>query len=251
MLKENDILVCSNARSLIAYKDEIAIQLFKEMDPLVVALTETRITEVVEDKEISITGYTAVRCDSETRNTGGVILYIKDTINYKIFFTRKQTSNYWCIAIWMNDRKHYKDSIAVVYHSPSASDAEFVQFIIELGEELNIMGECIITGDFNIDMRSGGFYAQKLVKELSALGIKQFVNDATRITKNSQTVIDLVFSNNRQNVRVQHTPIITNHAWVMVLFKKYERCIRQNEFKARDRSKFSADYFEMVWKSRR
>lgn len=33
--------------------------------------------------------------------------------------------------------------------------------------------------------------------------------------------------------------------------QKYERCIRQNEFKARDRSKFSADYFEMVWKSRR
>lgn len=111
MLKENDILVCLNGRSLIAHKDEIAIQLFKEMDPLIVALTETRIMEVVEDKEISITGYTTVRCDSETKNTGGVILYIKDMINYKILFTRK---HYWCIAIWMNDRKHYKDSSSSV-----------------------------------------------------------------------------------------------------------------------------------------
>lgn len=42
------------------------------------------------------------------------------------------------------------------------------------------------------------FYAKKLEKELLAIGIKQYVREATRITENSQTVIDLVFSNSKR-----------------------------------------------------
>ncbi|KMQ86555.1 rna-directed dna polymerase from mobile element jockey-like protein [Lasius niger] len=105
-------------------------------------------------------------------------------------------------------------------------------------------------GDFNLDIRSEEFYARKLVNELLALGIKQYIKDFTRITKSSQTVIDLVFSNDKQNVQVCHTPIITDHAWIVMTFEKSNDCDKLRKFRARDRSKFSADYFERIWRKK-
>jgi len=55
------------------------------------------------------------------------------------------------------------------------------------------------------------FYTKKQTAMLS-LGMKQYVNGLTRITKNSQTIIDLVFANNKIEVQVIHEPKITDHA---------------------------------------
>lgn len=69
--------MCSNVRSLVAHKDEMEVQIFKEINPLVVALTKTRLTQNLNDSEINITGYNAVRCNEESRTTGGVIIKLK------------------------------------------------------------------------------------------------------------------------------------------------------------------------------
>lgn len=50
-------------------------------------------------------------------------------------------------------------------------------------------------GDFNLDLMIDTFYANKLKMEMTYLGMKQYVNQPTRIT-HSKTIIDLVFSNN-------------------------------------------------------
>lgn len=52
--------MCLNVRSLVAHKDEMEVQIFKGIDPLVVALTETRLTVDISDSEINIIGYNAV-----------------------------------------------------------------------------------------------------------------------------------------------------------------------------------------------
>lgn len=241
--------MCSNARSLIIHKDELEVQIFKGIGPLVVALTETRLTEDIDDSEINITGYSAVRCDGETRATGGVIIYIKEKVKYKVLFRRKIIGNYWCVAVWIDERKVYTGAVVAIYHSPSASDADFVECMVELSEELNTKGEFVILGDFNIDMKAATFYAKKLEKELLALGVKQYVKDATRITERSQTVIDLVYSNNKQRICVKQTPMITDHAWVLMLLKKYNNYNTQKEFIARERRKITAGQFKKEWRN--
>jgi len=40
--------------------------------------------------------------------------------------------------------------------------------------------------------------------------MKQYVNEPTRITKDSQTIIDLIFANNNKIVQVIHEPKITD-----------------------------------------
>lgn len=47
--------------------------------------------------------------------------------------------------------------IAVVYHSPSASDGDFIRFLEDIVELLAKKGQCIIIGDFNIDLMSESF----------------------------------------------------------------------------------------------
>jgi len=71
------------------------------------------------------------------------------------------------------------------------------------------MGECMVIGDFNIDLMMDSFYAKKLQTTMLSLSMKQYVNESTRITKGSQTIIDLIFANNNKIVQVIYESKIT------------------------------------------
>jgi len=79
--------------------------------------------------------------------------------------------------------KWYKGIIMIVYHSPSASDAGFIDFLVNIVEDLIIKRECIVVGDFNIDFNVNSYYTKKLQTTMNSMGMKQHVNKPTRITK--------------------------------------------------------------------
>ncbi|KAL6265887.1 hypothetical protein P5V15_002719 [Pogonomyrmex californicus] len=91
----------------------------------------------------------------------------------------------------------YKGVIIVVYHSPSTSDGDFIKFLEDIVDLLVTKGQYIMLGDFNIDLMTDMFYVKKLINEMLCLGMKQYVDKPSRITKNSQTLIDLVFANTK------------------------------------------------------
>lgn len=49
-----------------------------------VLLSETHITSDIADEEIMINNYNLFRCDSHSRHTGGVIIYLKKNVKYKL-----------------------------------------------------------------------------------------------------------------------------------------------------------------------
>src|SRR5436309_2179760 len=113
----------TNAQSLMAHKDEIRHQIMEKINPAILALTETRLTDVIEDSEVNIPGYYIIRCNAENRNTGGVVLYIREDVKYELVSTKKLESNCWCAAIEVKDNM-YRGMIMVVYYSPSALHGE-------------------------------------------------------------------------------------------------------------------------------
>lgn len=131
----------------------------KKMNPAILALSETRLIDDIEDSEVNVPGYSIARCDAENRNTGGVVLYVRNDIKYEIVLSSKIASNCWCLAIETRG-KVFKGIIIVVYHSPSASDGDFLRFLEDIVEELVIKGVCIMLGDFNIDLLVDSFYAK-------------------------------------------------------------------------------------------
>lgn len=209
-------------------------------------LTETRITEDIEDNEINIKGYKVRRYSAESRNTGGVVIYVRDEIKIREVKSRKLPGNYWSITIWIKE-EIYTGSITGIYHSPKAAEAEFVQFIEELGEELTIKEECIIMGDFNIDILVENYYSKKVKKVMEKIGMKQYIKDSTRITDKSKTLIDLVFANTEIDAKVKYTPAITDHAWIHIKMRREKKeDKRWRNYITREKN-FLIEEFERQW----
>lgn len=156
----------------MAHKEEIQHQVLKRINSALLALSETRLISDTEDSEVNVLGYSVIRYNAENRNTGGVMLYIRDDIKYEVILRDKIISNCWCTAIEVKDNA-YRGMITVIYHSSSASDGDFLVSLEDIVELLITKGQCIVIGDFNIDLMTDTFYVKKLKTEMAYLGMKQ------------------------------------------------------------------------------
>ena len=71
-------------------------------------------------------------------------------------------------------------------------------------------------GDFNIDMKVKNYCQNKLIRVMNSIGLKQLINEPTRINT-SETIIDLVFTNEEIEITIEHELKITNYS-VIVLY---------------------------------
>lgn len=83
-------------------------------------LSETRTTEDILDFELHLSQYNLIRCDSNSRHTGGVLIYVKSGIEYKLKRPVVLKENYWFqfIEVKISGQQWV---IGGIYHSPSSS----------------------------------------------------------------------------------------------------------------------------------
>lgn len=87
----------------------------------------------------------------------------------------------WLLAIKI-DNKAFRGNVIAIYHSPSKSDAEFIEYFdhwcdVNLNrEETN-----------SLDLLSSSFYSVKVKNVIHSYGLKQLVQQPTRIVKQSKT----------------------------------------------------------------
>jgi len=208
-------LICLNVQGFLKHKDEIENVYLRRFRPDILGFTETHVTEEIEDHELEINGYVCVRGDSESSRTGGVLLYIDKNIKFDVNNVNRSEGNWWTIVIKIRN-KNYNGILMLVYHSPNGNDADFMYYLEETCNRDMLSGSVIIMGDFNIDMKIKNYYQNKLVRTMYLAGLKQLVNEPTRITDHSETIIDLVFSNRKIKTIVQHEPKITDHSVVLL-----------------------------------
>ena len=90
--------VCLNARSIANKKNELNIMV-ENIDPHIIDITESWANTDITDAELGLTGYIMFRRDRIGRRGGGVILYVKESIQaYKIKLEREAVCNeaVWC-----------------------------------------------------------------------------------------------------------------------------------------------------------
>jgi len=83
------------------------------------------------------------------------------------------------------------------------------------------------------------------------MGMKQHVNKPTRITKQSRSIIDLVFSNKKIEVSVIYEPMVTDHACLKIEQKEGRIDSKYRKYTARDYSEFDVDRFGDIAKRTR
>ena len=93
-----------------------------DIDPHVIGITESWANEDIVDAELALTGYVMFRNDRRERRGGGVILYIKESIQaYEITL---KSEPYSVEAIWCNIvTRNSTLTIGVVYRSPNIAIA--------------------------------------------------------------------------------------------------------------------------------
>lgn len=158
----------------------------------VLALCETKLDSSVPDSQVYIEGFRMWRRDRDS-DGGGVALYVQDHIETRL---RSDLIKTEVEIIWVEMK--LPDSKPVLlgccYRPPNVRKA-YLNQIKEIMDELSMEKEekdILLMGDFNVDWKSED---RKKMSFMSEFGFEQIVDDYTRLTPESETCIDHIYTN--------------------------------------------------------
>ena len=246
-----------NITSLLKHIDELRI-ILNDQSIDVLAINETRLDENISDQEVNVQGYDIIRRDRPIngRFGGGVCFYISSNINYSI---RKDLDNQFLEILSIEIRKpNSKPFVVTSWYRPPNSPLELFSHLDTLLGKLDSENvELFLMGDMNCDLLSkDNVYAKALLNVTDIYGLKQLIYESTRITPLTSTLIDLIFTNQPDNVYcsgVSHIAI-SDHSLVYVFRKmsipsaaKGINLISYRQFKHFNSANFRADIFAQPW----
>ena len=175
--------------------------------PTIIGITESKIDNSVLDEEIKIEGYEILRMDRNSFG-GGVVCYIKVGTAYD----RKSDFSDEIENVFLNIflPKSKPILVGIIYKPPDQTD--FVtKFSAAIDNTKNFdANETYILGDLNFDLlkKEETFYIKKYKEFCQMYGLKQIINQPTRITENSTTLLDHILTNSKDRIS-QHGIINT------------------------------------------
>ena len=169
----------------------------------VLTLRETWLSSNISDCEVTIPGYTLVRKDrngSTELNGGGVLFYIRDNIPFTV---KKDLATNKEELLWVeiNRPKCKPLLIAAAFKAPNMKEANFLETLTNSFAKIDLdKNGLVLMGDFNINQH-GKSSASRLLKSFAVVNdMKQLINEPTRITEYSKTLIDLIFTNREHKI---------------------------------------------------
>ena len=220
------------------------------------AFNETRLDANITDNMIKIDGYDVVRKD-RSRNGGGVCIYLRSSINYKVRNDLVPTKlEVVCIEITKPHSKPFL--VTTVYRPPSASSEFFDHFekLIKAIDHEN--KEVFILGDLNCNMLKADSDSNIPTKKIKLLyelyQLTQLINEATRVTMTTTSLIDHILTNTPEKISdsgVIHTGI-SDHSLVFAIRKisiiyKQENTLEIRNMKNFDKEKFTKELLKQHW----
>ena len=182
-----------NINSLLPKIDELR-SIAKKSNAAVIGITESKLDESVLNSEIHIDNYSLIRCD-RNRHGGGVACYVRDDISYnqKTIFNNGVESIF--VDIHLPKTKPF--TVGIFYRPPDKS--KFIETITEDFCNLNTENnDLFILGDMNINLnekKSTCPLVKKYEEFILTFGLKQLIQQPTRITSTSSSLIDHVLTN--------------------------------------------------------
>ena len=185
-----------NIRGLLRKKDLLEIFL-ADNNVKVAGISETLLNEHIPTSFLNIEGYSFVRRDRGVSG-GGIGLYVKNGIEYiRRFDFESDDIEFICLEILSTHTKPL--FICCLYRPPDTSKHLSKNFVNNfkniLSKVLAENKETIIVSDINCNYLDNE--SAKPIKEMISLfGFKQCIKGATRITENTESLIDVILSTN-------------------------------------------------------
>lgn len=128
--------------------------------PDIICLNETHVSDDVQDHEIKIDNYNIIRTNTCNNRTGGVISFIKKNIKFNVLLSTVDISDRtWTNAFQLNTKD--KITICNIYRSPNSNISKFCSNVMILIDNLIDLGNAIVVGDFNINVKKKIIIMQK------------------------------------------------------------------------------------------
>ena len=184
-----------NVRSLLSKMSEFRL-LFSEKKISIIALTETWLNDSINDEEIYIDGYSIIRKDRDTYG-GGVCLYIKNEIAYSVRedLIETDTESVWIHVLLPKTKPII---VGVLYRPPKQK--QFIEKFSTILEKLNGEEEIIILGDINVCTLKYSVLSKRYNELLNLFDLKQLINEPTRTTASSSSLLDHVLCNTESKI---------------------------------------------------
>ena len=235
--------------------DQVRLLLESDKNQIhVLGLSETKLNSVHPDSVLGVTGFQPFRKDRETDSGGGLFVYVKDGICCN---RRKdlEHENLECLWLEINPVKSKSFLICNIYRPPNATVEWNTNFEDCIEHVLMEEKEMYIIGDINRDLLN------KQIKNvwteyIEPFGLTQLVSEATRVTSNSKTLIDHIYSNCPENVNSLDVPKIglSDHFPVFFTRKMHVQppklkhfTISYRSFKNFNETKFIEDLQSVPW----
>lgn len=190
----------------------------KKANPSILIASETHTTDH-EDKELKIDNYIINRCNSHSKFTGGVAIYVRNDLkfdNVKITATPMT----WILSLDLVENG--KMTVIGIYKSPKEVPATFLKNLkMHITQYVKPDHKIICIGDININVaKKSAPMVVDYINVLSSFGLKQIMNDYTRIGR-SRTIIDHVITNiNGIKYNVNDKFCISDHLVIEVFMNK-------------------------------
>ena len=236
-----------NIVSLPKHIDELRMSEFFNYFDLF-ALNETCLDSTISDGLVKISGFNIVRSD-RSRKGGGVCIYLRDSINYKI---RKDLIPDGLEAVCLEICKTNSRSFIVIsVYRPSNSSSEFFSAFENLIKSVDDENkEFRILGDLNCDMLKDDSDPPTIILKgiLESYQLFQLITEATRITNRSRTLIDHYITSTPEKVNfsgVIHTGI-SDHSLIYGIRKlnSIENTHKkENKIEVRNMKRFNKEHF--------
>ena len=166
----------------------------------IIGISESWLNNVKKHR-YSIKGYNSEHLCRKNKGGGGVSIFIKDDIKYK---RRKDLDlmTDFAEAIFIQIDKDIFNTkkdilIATIYRPPNTDLNKFTKKIKDWISPIKNKFDVYYLGDYNVNLLSYSIHnpTSKLIDILYANGFVPLINEPTRITSQSLTLIDNIYTN--------------------------------------------------------
>ena len=179
---------CLNINSLLKHVDEVRI-FCETHKPHVLCLNETKLSNEINDEDLQIENYHTIFRKDRDRHGGGVAIYVSDTIKLKK--REDLLTEIKSITVELDIPFVKPILITTVYRPPDSLVEIFDQLESHLSRIDNENKESIFAGDINCNLLNSQDNDTKHMKRIyNTLGYKQLIENATRTTTDTMTLID-------------------------------------------------------------
>ena len=180
----------------------------------VIAVSETGVKDV-STNQYKLEGYRVNHICRKTTKYGGVSLYVKNELNFNIVENMCYCIDdvYECIPIELCNSNEKNTIISCVYRKSGSNINKFNNHFNEFITNVKCTKKPVyICGDFNIDLLKSekNVGTKNFIELLYSNSFLPLINLPSRITKDTTTMIDNIFTNDITSINKTHCGLYIN-----------------------------------------